>query len=133
MPRPASKYPTELELLILKILWQDAPQLARDVQAALAESGRNLAKTSVITPLNTMADKKYLKRRKQGNTYLFSPRISDDEVGKRVLGDVVDRVFDGSTSAVLMKLFDVLDIDDDELKELRRVINRKLKESQEDG
>lgn len=129
MPRPASKYPTELELLILKILWQESPLLARDVQATLSSSGRDLAKTSVITTLNTMVDKKYLKRRKQGNTYLFSPRISEEEVGERVLGDVVDRVFDGSTSAVLMKLFDVRDIDDDELKELRRVINRKLKES----
>lgn len=129
MARPASKYPTELELQILKVLWQEAPLLARDVQAVLATTGRDLAKTSVITTLNTMVDKKYLKRRKQGNTYLFSPRITEDEVGERVLGDVVDRVFDGSTSTVLMKLFDVREIDDDELKELRRVINRKLKES----
>ena len=46
-----------------------------------------------------------------------------------MLGDVVDRVFDGSTAAVLLKLFDVTNIDDKELKELRRIINRKLKES----
>lgn len=129
MARPASKFPTEFELQILKILWQDAPLLAREVQSALALDGRELAKTSVITTLNTMVDKKYLKRRKQGNTYLFSPRISENEVGERVLGDVVDRVFDGSTASVVMKLFDVGQIDEEELKELRRVINRKLKDS----
>ncbi len=129
MARPASKYPTELELLILKVLWHQSPLLARDVQSELADEGRELAKTSVITTLNTMVDKKYLKRRKQGNTYLFSPRISEEEVTQRVLGDVVDRVFDGSTSAVLLKLFDVKKIEDDELKELRRIINRKLNET----
>lgn len=129
MARPASKYPTELELQILKVLWRRSPLLARDVQAALADEGRELAKTSVITTLNTMLKKKYLKRKKRGNTYLFSPRISEEEVAERVLGDVVDRVFDGSTAAVLLKLFDVTNIDDDELKELRRIINRKLKES----
>ncbi len=129
MARPASRYPTELELQILKVLWQESPLLAREVQGVLAEDGRELAKTSVITTLNTMVEKNYLKRKKQGNTYLFSPQITEEEVGDRVLGDVVDRVFDGSTASVVMKLFDVGDIDDEELKELRRAINRKLKES----
>ncbi len=129
MARPASRFPTELELQILKVLWQKSPLLARQVQATLAEDGRELAKTSVITTLNTMVEKKYLRRKKSGNTYLFSPKISEEEVGNRVLGDVVDRVFDGSTASVVMKLFDVREIDDEELKELRRAINRKLKES----
>lgn len=128
MARPASKYPTELELQILKALWRRSPRLAREVQQALAEEGRELAKTSVITTLNTMVEKNYLNRKKQGNTYLFSPRITGEEVSERVLGDVVDRVFDGSTAAVLLTLFDVKDIDGDELKELRRIINRKMKE-----
>lgn len=129
MARPTSKYPTELELLILKVLWKESPLLARDVQAALAIDGRDLAKTSIITTLNTMVAKRYLSRTKQGNMYLFSSRISESEVGDRVMGDVVDRVFDGSTSAVLLKLFEVKDVDVDELKELRRIINQKLKDS----
>jgi BlaI family penicillinase repressor len=126
MARPASTYPTVLELQILKVLWQRSPLLARDVQQTLAGDGRDLAKTSVITTLNTMVAKKYLERRKQGNSFLFSPRISAAEVSEQVLGDVLDRVFDGSTSAVLLKLFDVTSVNDAELKELRRIIDRKL-------
>jgi predicted transcriptional regulator len=61
--------------------------------------------------------------------YLFSPRVTEDQVSNRVLVDVVDRVFDGSASAVLMKLFDVKEIDNEELRELRTLINRKLNES----
>ena len=129
MARPASRHPTELELLILKILWRRSPRLARDVRTALADEGRTLAKTSVITTLNTMVDKQYLTRKKQRNSFLFSPRLDAETVSEQVLSDVVDRVFDGSTSAVLLKLFDVKTLDAQELKELRRIINRKLKES----
>jgi predicted transcriptional regulator len=128
MPRPTSRYPTELELSILKVLWQESPLLARDVQAALAEAGRKLAKTSVITTMNTMFDKKYLSRKKRGNTYLFRPRVSEEQVNQCVLGDVVDRVFDGSTTAVMLSLFDVRDLDKGELQELRNLIDEKLQE-----
>ncbi|MFM7723925.1 MAG: BlaI/MecI/CopY family transcriptional regulator, partial [Bacteroidota bacterium] len=46
---------------ILKILWQHSPLPVRDVRDALAEQGRDLAHTSVITTLNTMVGKRYLK------------------------------------------------------------------------
>lgn len=129
MARPASRHPTELELVILKVLWRQSPILARDVQLALAGEGRELAKTTVITTLNTMVEKGYLRRKKRGNSFLFSPRVNAATVSERVLSDVVDRVFDGSTSAVLLKLFDVRDIDSAELKELRRIIDEKLKDA----
>lgn len=133
MARPASKHPTELELQILKILWRRSPCIARDVQTALAEEGRDLAKTTVITTLNTMVDKQYLSRTKQRNSFLFSPRVSEEDVSRHMLGDVVRRVFNGSTSAVLLRLFDVQKVDEEELKELRRIINRRLRESQAIG
>lgn len=128
MARPSSKYPTELELQILKLLWPESPLLAREVQAALAHAGRDLAKTSVITTLNTMVGKKYLKRKKHGHSFLFSPQITEETVSRLVLGDVVDRVFDGSTATVLLKLFDAKNIVEEELRELRRLIDRKLKQ-----
>jgi BlaI family penicillinase repressor len=126
MGRPPSKYPTELELQILKILWQQSPLLVRDVQAALARDGRDLAKTSIITTLNTMVEKKYLTRKAQANTYLFAPKITESEVEDRVLGDVVNRVFDGSASAVMLKLFEAHEINEADLQELRRRIEAQL-------
>jgi predicted transcriptional regulator len=116
-----------LELQILKLLWGRSPQLAREVQAALAETGRDLAKTSVITTLNTMVGKKYLTRRRQGHMFLFAPRITEETVSRLVLDDVVDRVFDGSAATVVLKLCEAEDIDEKDLKELRRLIDRKLK------
>ena len=128
MARPASEHPTEMELQVLKILWQQSPMLVRDVRKALAHAGRNIAHTSVITALNTMVEKKYLTRTKHGKSYMFAPRETREQVSEGMLGDVVRRVFDGSPSAVVMSLFNCSDVDHDELKELRRLINQRMKQ-----
>lgn len=129
MARPKSQRPTELEFQILKVLWQQSPLAVRDVRQALAAGGRELAHTSVITTLNVMARKKYLRRSMQGNACLFEPRTTREETSRRMLGDVVDRVFDGSAKAVMLGLFDCTELDADELKELRRLIDQKAKET----
>ena len=132
MARPASKHPTRLELQILKVLWDRGPLRVRDVRRALAERGRDIAHTSVITTLNTMVDKRFLKRRKQGKAFLFSPRVARDEVCAQILGDMVDRVFDGSAKAVVLGLFDCAELDAADLKELRHLINQKAKEREDE-
>ncbi len=77
--------------------------------------------------LNIMVDKHFLKRKQVKNAFLFEPRVRQRDVSNRMLGDVVDRVFDGSAMAVVLSLFDREDLDPDELKELRRLVNRKAK------
>jgi predicted transcriptional regulator len=128
MPRRASGHPTELELEILKVLWQQAPRPVREIRQALAEQGRDLAHTTVITTLNVMVRKKYLQRTMQGNACLFEPRLSRDQVSTRMLGDLVDRVFDGSAAAVMLRLFDCADVRPEDLKELRQIIKQKSQE-----
>jgi BlaI family transcriptional regulator, penicillinase repressor len=126
--RTASSHPTELELMILKILWQRSPLPVRDVRRALAAQGRELAHTSVITTLNKMFDKRYLKRERRGKEFIFAPRVEQRDVSQRMLGDVVSRVFDGSPSAVMLALFDCAEIDQRELDELRQILDSKSKE-----
>jgi BlaI family transcriptional regulator, penicillinase repressor len=127
MARPAAEQPTELELQILKILWEQSPQLVRDIRDELAKLGRDIAHTSVITTLNTMAKKRIVIRKRAGNAFLFSPRITREQVSRSVLGDIVNRVFDGSAKAVLLGVFEQNDIDRGELKELRKLIDQRIK------
>ena len=129
--RPNSTHPTDLELLILKILWNESPLPVRDIRDQLANAGRDIAHTSVITTLNTMFDKKYLKRKREGKAFLFSPAIEQEDVSGNMLQDLVHRVFDGSASAVMLRLMESGDIDSEEVRELRRLFNRKLKELEE--
>jgi BlaI family transcriptional regulator, penicillinase repressor len=127
MARPAAEQPTELELQILKILWEQSPQLVRDIRDELAKLGRDIAHTSVITTLNTMVKKRIAIRKREGNAFLFSPRITREQVSRSVLGDIVNRVFDGSAKAVLLGVFEQNDIDRGELKELRKLIDQRIK------
>ena len=128
MARKSSDQPTELELRILRILWDESPLPVREVRQRLADSGRDLAHTTVITTLNVMVDKGQLKRKKDGKAFLFSPKIAREKTSREMLGRLVDRVFDGSASAVMASLFDHNDPDTEELVELRRLLNKKLKE-----
>ena len=130
MSRPASENPTELELQILKVLWQEAPRTVREVRDALAQLGRDLAHTSVITSMNTMVAKDQLKKLPpaQGKAFRFEPTLKKEDVSKGMLGDLMDRLFEGSSETLLLSLFDVKDLDETEIKRLRKMLNQKLKE-----
>jgi predicted transcriptional regulator len=127
MARPPTGHPTELELKILKILWQQSPLPVREIRQELATAGHEIAHTSTITTLNTMVAKRFLNREMQGNACLFAPVVGREEVSQQMLGDIVRRVFDGSAKEVVLSLFGQAEIPADELKELRTLINRKLK------
>jgi BlaI family transcriptional regulator, penicillinase repressor len=126
----AAEHPTELELLILKVLWERSPLTARQIREALAGRGRQLAHTSVITMLQRMVDKGQLDQLdpQVGKAFRFAPVLSEADVSGRMLGDLIDRAFNGSAEAVMLSLFDVSDLDDDSLKRLRRAFNQKIRE-----
>ncbi|MCA9063785.1 MAG: BlaI/MecI/CopY family transcriptional regulator [Planctomycetaceae bacterium] len=130
MSRPESEHPTELELEILKVLWDESPLPVRDVRERLREqAGRPLAHSSVITMLNIMHRKGYLKRKKDGKSFLFWPAIQKEGVAGSLLGDLVSRLFDGSTSAMMLSLLETSDLDSTELTQIRQMIARKAKET----
>lgn len=132
MARPPSRYPTELELQVLQILWQQGECSVMNVRDSLAaERDRDIARTSVVTTLNVMADKRLVLRRQQGRAYLFSHAVTQEDVSQGMLGDLIDRVFDGSAEALLLNLLDSERVDDEEHRALRRLINRKRKEGKQ--
>jgi len=128
MPRPPSRYPTELELEILKILWRDGALPTSAVRDKLADVGRDLAHTSVITTLNVMTDKGYLSRKKDGKSFRFRARVREHTVSKGMVGDLVDRVFDGSASALMLRLVESRDMSADDIAKLEALVD-KLKRS----
>ena len=67
----------------------------------------------------------------EGKALRFAPRMTEKDVSQRMLGDLVNRVFDGSAEAVMLSLFDVSDLDDETLKRLRLAFNQKMREQQQ--
>ena len=129
MVRPGSEHPTELELEILKILWEDSPLPVRDVRTKLeTEAGRPLAHSSVITILNIMHRKGFLKRRKEGKSFLFSPKVLRENITGNIMDDVMSKLFDGSPAGMMLNLLETSDIDSDELAKIQKLIKQKEKE-----
>ena len=129
MPRSESEHPTELELEILKILWQESPLPVREVRARLrTEANRPLAHSSVITMLNIMHRKGFLRRKKEGKAFLFSPKEEKGRVTGKMMRDLLAKAFNGSASAMVLNLIESTDLNADELAELRKLIARKAKE-----
>lgn len=128
MARPASEHPTELELSILKVLWQEAPKTVDDVRQTLAAAGRGLTHSTVITIMNIMVRKGYLQRAKKGRAFEFTPLLEEGCVGQSMVQDLLSRVFDGSAHSLVLQLLETADVDSTELQAIRRLINRKAKE-----
>jgi predicted transcriptional regulator len=84
MARPALEHPTEAELQILKILWEDSPLTARQIRDALAGQGRDLAHTSVITTLQKMVEKRQLAQLDpiEGKALRFIPQVNAGDVSR---------------------------------------------------
>jgi BlaI family transcriptional regulator, penicillinase repressor len=132
MARPASRHPTELELEILKILWRNGPKGAtgREVQDALAASGRKLAYTSVVTILTIMARKGYARRKKgAAGSFAYYPRITEKATAGQMLRDLVDRVFHGSPGAVMLNLLEDGALSADDIARLRDIVDSKANDS----
>jgi len=129
MARLGSEHPTELELEILKVMWDYSALPVREVRLRLAaQAGRTLAHSTVITMLNIMHRKGFLLRRKEGKSFLFTPAANRESVTGRILGDVMSRVFGGSPSAMVLNLLETADLDSAELAELRKLVARKTRE-----
>ena len=126
MARPASRYPTDRELEILKLLWETGPANVRQVRDALSRSGRrNLAYTSVMTVMTTMVEKGYLKRRKHGQGYAYTAQVQRSTTTGRMLHDLIHRAFDGASANVAIGLLKDSDLDSSHLQELRTLINQR--------
>lgn len=124
MTRNAPKNPTQLELEILKILWLRGAATVREVRDALEET-RDLAYTSVMTTLSIMHEKRYVNRRKKNNSYVYRPALKRETATSSMVGDLVDRLFEGSASAAMLHLLETSDVDEQELQKLRELIDRK--------
>ena len=128
MARPPSQHPTELELEILKVIWRDGPSNVRHVRDELA-AWRDLAYTSVMTIMNIMTHKGYLRRAKEGNSFTYHPRITERTTTRKMLMDVVDRAYNGSVSLAIDSLLDGQTLDVEERQLIRDVMRRKLEAS----
>ena len=94
--------PTEAELGILNVLWDRGPSTVRDVHDALyREEGAGY--TTALKLLQIMHGKGLVVRDDSERAHVFWPAISKERTQKRFLLDMVQRVFDGSPSQLVLQ------------------------------
>lgn len=121
MARPPAKELTERELEIMHVFWRHGEATAVAARDVLAGEGRDLAYTTVATLVRILVEKGYLRQTGEKRPFVYRPLRSFQEVSQRILGDVVDRVFHGSRTQLLLQL-----MEEDELSDAERVILEKL-------
>ena len=126
MARPVSPQPTPAELEILKVLWETGPATVRQVMERLAG---DRAYTTIMTTMNVMHDKGLLRRRPAGKAFVYRPAAARDKTLRRMVGDIIDRAFEGSASALVAHLLEESRPDEAELDEIRRLIRQQHSES----
>jgi BlaI family transcriptional regulator, penicillinase repressor len=112
---------TALELRIMQVIWKRGASNVSDVQAELEPP---LAYTTVQTMLNILERKGRLKRELQGRAYLYSARVSEQKVLGQGVRDLIDRMFGGSSEALVMSLLRNGEIDTKKLAELTERFSR---------
>jgi BlaI family penicillinase repressor len=119
--RPRSTTLTPQELEIMKVVWQKGDATVRDVYETLLER-RKVAYTSVMTMMQILVRKGHLKKRRADRAYVYHPSRPEAAVLRSMVGEFVDRVFDGSAQPLLVHLLKDRRLTEEELDELARLI-----------
>jgi BlaI family penicillinase repressor len=110
---------TKLELQIMQAIWQLGAANVAAVQSALEQP---LAYTTVQTMLNILHRKGKLKRKLRGRAYEYSATVSEAKANGHAVRDLIDRVFGGSSEALVMSLVKTRQIDPKKLAALSRLL-----------
>lgn len=102
MARKASPRPTDAELTILRVLWGLGPSTVRQVHDELSKQ-ESTGYTTVLKMLQIMTDKGLVARDASQRAHIYRPLHTQDHTQQHLVGDLLDRAFEGSTSRLLMQ------------------------------
>ena len=119
--------PTEAELEILHVLWTHDACTVREVHEALhRDSGAGY--TTALKLLQIMHGKGLVTRDDSQRAHVFRAAVSKEKTQKRFLADLVQRVFEGSSSKLVLHALGSQRASREELREIRALLNRLDKE-----
>lgn len=112
---------TKLEWLLMDALWNAELATATDLQKSLAKT-QGWAYSTVKTMLDRLVDMDYVKARRVGNVYEYSPKFRRPTVVGRMVDEVKDRLFEGAAAPFIQCLLDRNKLSTDEVKELMSIL-----------
>ena len=113
--------PTNGELEILRVLWQQGPSTVRQVHKTLAIDKQTSYNTT-LKLMQIMNEKGIVTRDESERPQIYQAALPEEQMQQRLVADFLRRAFGGSARKLVAALT-ATDISDDELKEIRRLLN----------
>jgi BlaI family transcriptional regulator, penicillinase repressor len=113
----------DLQLRIMRVLWESGAATVADVQERLGR--KRLAYTTVATMLRKMEERGLVDHLEEGRRFLYRAVVSMNEVTRSMAGDLVDRLFDGSLADAVSHLLESRDVSREELERLEQMIQER--------
>jgi predicted transcriptional regulator len=104
MTRPPAKDLTERELEVMHVFWKEGEATAAEVRDRLAAAGLDRAYPTIANLVHALHEKGFLEQTSAERPYRYRPAQSYEAVSRRLLGDVIERVFRGSREQLLLRL-----------------------------
>ena len=123
-PNPlAQPRPTDAELAILRVLWDRGPSTVREVHAALSVRQAS-GYTTVLKLLQIMTDKGLVVRDESQRAHVYTSRLGELRTQRQILGDLVDRAFNGSPAKLVLQALAGRRATEEELRDIRALLDQ---------
>ena len=121
MPEPPR--PTDAELAILRVLWRRGASTVKDVHEELARSSPT-GYTTTLKQLQIMAEKGLVTRDESQRAHLYVARCPKEQTQTQLVGDLLDRAFDGSATRLVQRALSSRPASPEELAEIRQWLDQ---------
>ena len=121
MPRHANAHPTDVELQILDVLWQQGPSTVRQVHNTLA-ADRDTGYSTTLKMMQVMREKGLLRRDDSIRPQLYAPTKSREQTQLQLIHDLVHKAFRGSARELLMRVLSANRVGGEELAEMQQLV-----------
>ncbi len=122
MQRKSLTHLGETEMEVLHHVWDLGEATVADVRERILED-RDVAYTTIMTVMKKLAEKGYLTYHKEGRSYVYEPAQQPNEVQHSLLQRLMEKVFNGSPSALVQTLVQREDLSDAERREILDIID----------
>ena len=123
MPRRVSPQPTEVELSILRVLWERGPSSVRQVHLALQHI-RDTGYSTTLKMMQVMFEKGLLLRDENQRPQLYRPALPEEQTQKQMIDDLIQRAFGGSARKLVMRAVQSERVSREDLAEIRKILKK---------
>lgn len=122
MARHPSSQPTDVELQILRILWENGPSIVREIHTRL-NADKGTAYSTTVKMLSVMLEKGLVTRDESVRPQVYRAAASRQRTQKSMLADLLNKVYEGSTKTMMLHVLSSKKTTPEEFAEIRKLID----------